>query len=141
MQTYRIIGVKETSFDPDAYGNRYWSIDFEGIQGSLLWKTKARPENGQSVFGHIEDSKSGKSKIFKKDQKPEDYVEKPAGPSYAEKLAEAPVQPELLPVQESLTLSAIEELKQHLDERFDALSDEVADLKLNGPAEPLDAPE
>lgn len=67
-QNYHITGVEDTSFDPDQYGNRFYSIRFEGTQNSILWKTKNRPETGTTVYGHIEPSKSGKSSIFKKDK-------------------------------------------------------------------------
>lgn len=83
--TYYIKSVKDTTFEPDAFGNKFYSIEVEGIQGTLLWKTKNRPNNGISVYGHIEPSKSGKSRLFKRDQKPEDYVE-PSQPAYSDSL-------------------------------------------------------
>lgn len=90
-KTYYIKTVADTTFDPDAYGNKFYSVTIEGIEGGILWKTKNRPEAGP-VYGHIEKSKSGKANIFKRDQKPEDYVE-PTQPTYAEKLFNTPAVP------------------------------------------------
>lgn len=93
-QNYRITSVEDTTFEPDQYGNVFYSIEVEGFQGRLLWKTKARPETGVSVYGHTEPSKSGKAMLFKKDQIPEDgvidtpqQIEIPAAP-----VAQAPTQ-------------------------------------------------
>ena len=68
---YHIKSVKDTTFDPDNYGNKYYSIEVEEQQGTILWKTKNRPEAGTVVYGHTEMSQSGKSMLFKKDQKEE----------------------------------------------------------------------
>lgn len=90
-QTYYITSVKDTSFDPDQFGNKFYSIEVEGVQGNLLWKTKNRPNTGISVYGHIEPSKSGKSNLFKRDQKPEDYKE-PSRPAFSDSLLQQPQQ-------------------------------------------------
>lgn len=72
-QTYHITSVKDTSFDPDAYGNKFYSIEVQEFQGALLWKTKNRPEVGAVVYGHTEPSKTGKSMLFKKDKQEDGF--------------------------------------------------------------------
>lgn len=67
-QTYTITDVKETSLDPDTYGNVFYNVAFQGYGEPVLWKTKNRPEVGASVYGHMEPSRSGKSTIFKRDK-------------------------------------------------------------------------
>lgn len=74
-QTYRITSVEDTDLDPDQYGNKFYKVTLEGHNGPLLWKTAKRPEVGLPVYGHTELSKSGKSMLFKKDKKPDDYRE------------------------------------------------------------------
>lgn len=77
-QNYNIIAVEDTSFEPDQYQNRFYSVRFEGEQNSVLWKTKQRPNLGP-VYGHIEPSRSGKSRVFKKDKMEEGASFGPAG--------------------------------------------------------------
>ena len=67
--TYNITSVEDTAFDPDQYGNKFYSIQFEGWKGKVLWKTPNRPENNTQVYGSISPSKSGKAMIFKKEKK------------------------------------------------------------------------
>lgn len=109
-RTYNLLTVEDTKFDPDNYGNKYYSVGFENVTGKALWKTKARPESGP-VYGHFEKSKSGKATIFKRDQKPEDYVESPV---YSDKLAATLPTPQVDVSQPSNAqiLNAIEELRK-----------------------------
>lgn len=51
----------------DQYGI-YYSVQFEGDADTYLWQTKTEPAIGETVYGHIEKSASGKSLRFKKDK-------------------------------------------------------------------------
>lgn len=53
--------------ESDQYG-LYYSVSFEGDAETYLWQAKTQPETGVKVWGHIEESKSGKSLRFKKDK-------------------------------------------------------------------------
>lgn len=53
--------------ESDQYG-LYYSVRFSGDAETYLWQAKAAPEEGVRVWGHIEESKSGKSMRFKKDK-------------------------------------------------------------------------
>jgi hypothetical protein len=46
----------------------YYSVKFEGDAETFLWQTKSAPVEGEKYYGHIEQSKSGKSLRFKKDK-------------------------------------------------------------------------
>lgn len=135
-QTYHIKSVKETSFDPDKYGNRYWNIEVQEVQGNILWNTSARPEVGMTVYGHTEPSKSGKSTIFKKEQKPDGYVEQPAGPSYSERLASAPVAPQL----QDMSNPSNAQIMQAVRETYALLLNVQKDVKalVGEPEDPID---
>lgn len=50
----------------------YYSVLFIGDAETYLWQAKTAPEEGKKYYGHIEESKSGKSLRFKKDKEPED---------------------------------------------------------------------
>lgn len=56
--------------ESDQYG-LYYSVRFSGDAETYLWQAKTKPEEGVKVWGHIEESKSGKSMRFKKDKEPE----------------------------------------------------------------------
>lgn len=51
----------------DQYGI-YYSVKFEGDAETYLWQAKTAPVEGEKYWGHIEESKSGKSLRFKKDK-------------------------------------------------------------------------
>src|SRR3990167_574674 len=87
---YTINQVTETKYDPDQYGNVFYSIKFAETAESVLWKTPNKPEIGQKVFGNISRTKSGKGWIFKKAQKLEDYV--PHDPSEQPGSVQVPAQ-------------------------------------------------
>lgn len=53
--------------ESDQYGI-YYSVKFEGDAETYLWQTKTPPVEGEKYYGHIEESKSGKSLRFKKDK-------------------------------------------------------------------------
>lgn len=76
---FKTLLVDDTDFDPDAYGNRFYSVVFEGDAASHLWKAKEKPEVNKEYYGHFELSKSGKAQIFKRDKDPEGV--KPSGKS------------------------------------------------------------
>lgn len=56
-----------SKLESDQYG-LYYSVRFEGDAETYLWQSKTKPEEHVSVWGHIEESKSGKSMRFKKDK-------------------------------------------------------------------------
>lgn len=56
--------------ESEQYG-LYYSVRFEGSADTYLWQAKSKPEEGVKVWGHIEESKSGKSMRFKKDKEAE----------------------------------------------------------------------
>lgn len=138
-QIYHIKTVTETRFEPDKYGNVYWSIEIEGIQGNMLWKTKNKPEAG-AIYGHIEKSQSGKANIFKRDQKPDDYVEAPK-PTYTQELMNNTTTPAQVPdmSQSSLAniLNDIRTLYKHLDVRFEIVENQIAAIVLDSDTEAL----
>lgn len=53
--------------ESDQYG-LYYSVRFQGDAETYLWQAKTQPVEGERVWGHIEESKSGKSLRFKKDK-------------------------------------------------------------------------
>lgn len=64
--------VQENEFlnarlESDQYGI-YYSVKFEDDAETYLWQTKTAPVEGEKYYGHIEQSKSGKSLRFKKDK-------------------------------------------------------------------------
>lgn len=52
----------------------YYSVKFQGDAETYLWQTKSEPEEGKKYWGHIEESKSGKSMRFKLDKQETQYV-------------------------------------------------------------------
>lgn len=53
--------------ESDQYGI-YYTVGFVGDAGTYLWQAKIAPVVGEKVWGHVEESKSGKSMRFKKDK-------------------------------------------------------------------------
>lgn len=51
----------------DTYG-LYYSVSFDGDAETYLWQAQTKPVEGEKVWGHIEESKSGKSLRFKRDK-------------------------------------------------------------------------
>lgn len=73
---YTVQNVQENEFlnaklESDQYGI-YYSVKFEGDAETFLWQAKTAPVAGEKYYGHIEQSKSGKSLRFKKDKLEED---------------------------------------------------------------------
>lgn len=67
--------VQENEFlndklETDQYG-RWYSVQFQGDAETYLWMAKSQPNAGEKYFGHLEETKSGKSVKFKKDKVPE----------------------------------------------------------------------
>jgi hypothetical protein len=56
-----------SKLESDQYGI-YYSVKFEGDAETYLLQAKSAPVNEEKLFGHIEQSKSGKSLRFKKDK-------------------------------------------------------------------------
>lgn len=72
MGWYTVQNSSENDFlnqklENDTYGI-YYSVQFEGDAETYLWQAKSAPEEGEKYWGHIEESKSGKSLRFKKDK-------------------------------------------------------------------------
>ena len=85
---YKALNVAPNDFlneklESDQYGI-YYSVRFEGDADTYLWQAKSAPVEGEKYYGHIEESKSGKSMRFKKDKLPEGE-ESPAGASPTQK--------------------------------------------------------
>lgn len=59
-----------SKLENDTYGI-YYSVAFQGDASTFLWQAKTAPESGKKYWGHIEQTKSGKSMRFKKDKEPE----------------------------------------------------------------------
>lgn len=75
---YEVQNVSEIEdFDPDQYGNVWYNVKFVGDAGTHMWLAKNPPEEGKSVYGHFEKTKSGKRLRFKTDKEPED-VKRPS---------------------------------------------------------------
>ena len=72
---YTALKVAENDFLNDKLENEdygiYYSVRFEGDAETYLWQAKTAPVVGEKYYGHIENSKSGKSLRFKKDKLPE----------------------------------------------------------------------
>lgn len=62
----------------------YYSVQFEGDADTYLWQAKTAPAVGEKVWGHIEQSSSGKSMRFKKDKTDSGVMDafKGSGPNY-----------------------------------------------------------
>lgn len=56
------------SLENNKYGV-YYDVKFEGDADTFLWLAKTAPEPGQKVYGHLEESKSGKSVKFRRAKK------------------------------------------------------------------------
>lgn len=72
---YTVANAVENEFlngklESDQYGI-YYSVRFDGDAETYLWQAKTAPEESKAYYGHIEESKSGKSLRFKKDKAPE----------------------------------------------------------------------
>lgn len=72
MGWYTAQNVVENEFlnqrlESDQYGI-YYSVKFTGDAETYLWQAKTAPVEGEKYWGHIEESKSGKSLRFKKDK-------------------------------------------------------------------------
>lgn len=69
---YTAQNVEENDFlnaklENDQYGI-YYSVKFTGDAETFLWQAKTAPVEGEKYWGHIEQSKSGKSLRFRKDK-------------------------------------------------------------------------
>lgn len=73
---YEVQASQENTFlndklESEQYGI-YYSVQFAGDAETYLWQAKTAPVMGDKYYGHIEESKSGKSMRFKKDKIPDD---------------------------------------------------------------------
>lgn len=72
---YTVLNVAENDFLNEKLENEdygiYYSVQFEGDAETFLWQAKTAPKMGEKYYGHVEQSKSGKSMRFKKDKVPE----------------------------------------------------------------------
>lgn len=68
---YEVDFVQETGFDPDQYGNVWYSVKFAGDAEAHMWLAKNKPETGAKYYGHFEMTKSGKKLRFRVDKEPD----------------------------------------------------------------------
>lgn len=58
------------NFDPDPYGNIWYNAKLQGEAEAVMWLAKNEPKPGK-VYGHLEETKSGKRLRFRTDKEPE----------------------------------------------------------------------
>lgn len=68
--TPKIVELIE-AFEPDQYGNIWYSVVMEGDAETFMWLAKNEPEEGKKYYGHLEKTKSGKRLRFKTDKVPD----------------------------------------------------------------------